>query len=91
MKPLDKNTAFAIKALSTGTANDGQQKAALAWILFDVCRLREPSFAPGEKPLETAFNEGRRHVGLMIAGAIEAQPASVRQAPKRRNQRQEAK
>ena len=91
MKPLDKETAFAIKALSNGTANDGQQKTALSWILFDVCRLRDPSFAPGEKPLETAFNEGRRHVGLMIAGAIEAQPASVRQAPKRRSQRQEAK
>ena len=84
MKPLDKETAFAIKALSNGTANDGQQKTALAWILFDVCRLREPSFVPGEKPLETAFNEGRRHVGLMIAGAIVAHPASVQKAPNRR-------
>lgn len=73
---IPKPVAMALKALAEGVASAGQQKAALDWILFDICRLRDPSYVDGEKPLASAHNEGRRMVGLMIAGAIEARPVS---------------
>lgn len=85
MTTIPKDVAMAMKALSQGKANEGQQKAALAYILFTACRLRDPSYVEGEKPLTMAYNEGRRAAGLLIAGAIEARPATVRKT------RQEAK
>lgn len=80
---IPKDVAMAIKALSAGNANEGQQQRALSYIMFDLCRLRDPSFEDGEKPLKSAHNEGRRFVGLMIAGAIESRPATVAPNPKR--------
>lgn len=85
MTAIPKDVAMALKALSHGKANEGQQKTALEYILFAACRLRDPSYVEGEKPLTMAYNEGRRAAGLMIAGAIQASPASVRKM------RQEAK
>ena len=76
-KTVPKAVAMALKALSQGKASEGQQKLSLDYILFDLARLREPSFEAGEKPLQSAHNEGRRFVGLMIAGAIEAKPAAM--------------
>lgn len=86
---IPQDAALAVKALAAGTANEGQQKRAVEWILFDLCRLRDPSFEDGEKPLKSAHNEGRRFVGLMIAGAIEARPAST--APAKPKRTREAK
>lgn len=85
MTAIPKDVAMALKALSQGKANEGQQKAALEWILFEACRIREPSYVEGEKPLANAYNEGRRAAGLLIAGAVQAHPAPVRKS------RQEAK
>lgn len=85
MTTIPKDVAMALKALSQGNANEGQQKTALEYILFSACRLRDPSYVEGEKSLATAYNEGRRAVGLLIAGAIQSRPATVRKT------RQEAK
>lgn len=74
---LSKPVAMALKALAAGKANDGQQKAALEWILFEASGLRLIGFE-GERTHDSAFFQGRRFVGLMIAGAIEASPAPVR-------------
>ncbi len=71
---IPKETAFALKALAAGTANEGQQKAALAFILFTACDIRSPSYTQSDA-YHTAFNEGRRYAGLIIAGAVEAKPA----------------
>lgn len=71
--PYDPDGAdtMAIKALATGTANDGQQKRALAWIINAVCGTYDLSFRPGESgDRETAFAEGKRHVGLQIVKHI---------------------
>jgi len=76
------NIAFALKALSAGNANEGQQKAALEWIMFTACQLRETSYPGDEKPMAMAFNEGRRFAGLLIAGALQAKPAAVKTKPK---------
>jgi hypothetical protein len=45
--------------------------------LFEACGIRDISFQDGEKPLATAFKEGRRFAGLLIAGAVQAQPVKV--------------
>lgn len=88
MPQLSKDVVFALRAMSAGNANEAQQKAALAFILFDACGIRNPSFEPSD-PHTTAFNEGRRFAGLVIAGAIDAVPAGARASLK--NSRQEAK
>lgn len=74
---LTKSVVAALKALSEGKANEGQQKTALDWLLFEASGIRNVSYEDGEKPLATAFREGRRFVGLMIAGAIQARPVSA--------------
>ena len=66
---------FALKALQAGTANEGQQKAALEFILIEACGIRNPSFHYGDSHA-TAFAEGRRFAGLIIAGAMQAMPAA---------------
>lgn len=84
---LRKDVVFALKALESGLANEGQQKTALDFILFEACGIRNPSFVPGDSNF-TSFNEGRRFAGLIIAGAMQATPA----APVRKTKtRQEAK
>jgi hypothetical protein len=62
---------MAIKALATGTANAGQQKRALDWIITKACGTYDMSFRPGaDGERETAFAEGKRHVGLQIVKHI---------------------
>lgn len=62
----------AIKALSTGTANEGQQKRALDWIIRSAGGAYELSYrsdADGGSR-ETDFAEGRRFVGLQIVKMV---------------------
>jgi hypothetical protein len=61
----DKEVLYAFRALFEGKANDGQQKRALEWLLFNACHVGVLSFAATER--ESAFNEGERHIGLQIA------------------------
>lgn len=65
----DEVTLAAFRALKEGKANEGQQQMALEHILFNLCRIRHPSFAATER--ETNFNEGARFVGLQIAGMFD--------------------
>lgn len=65
--PYDEATAFAFKALASGTANDGQQKAVVDYILA-VSGAYDLSYRPdamgGDRA--TAFAEGKRFVGLQL-------------------------
>lgn len=70
---LRKDVALALKALDAGNANEGQQRTALDFMLFEACGIRNPSFVQGDSHA-TAFNEGRRFAGLVIAGAVQATP-----------------
>jgi hypothetical protein len=64
---LEDPRVAAIRALSTGTANAGQQETAWQSILFDFCGIRDLSFRPGQDGARaTDFAEGRRHVGLQL-------------------------
>lgn len=61
----DKEVLYAFRALFDGKANEGQQKRALQWLLFNACHIGVLSFAATER--ESAFNEGERHIGLQLA------------------------
>ncbi|NTF54414.1 hypothetical protein G6L12_05835 [Agrobacterium rhizogenes] len=61
----DKEVLYAFRALFEGNANDGQQKRALEWLLFNACHVGVLSFASTDR--ETFFHEGERHIGLQIA------------------------
>jgi hypothetical protein len=71
--PYDPDGAdtMAIKALATGTANEGQQRRALKWIIEAACGTYDLSFRPGpDGERETAFAEGKRHIGLQLVKHI---------------------
>ncbi len=69
--PVLRPEASAIKALAQGMADERQQKLALACIGQKISLMEEPSFHPENAQL-TAFNEGRRSVGLSIRRIIGA-------------------
>ena len=60
--PYEKEHLMAIRALIAGTANSGQQKLAIDWIIKSACNLYDMSYRPegGGGPFATAFAEGRR-------------------------------
>lgn len=78
MKPaeFDEATLHAFRALREGKANAGQQKAALGFILWDLCRINHLSFDDGSER-KTAFAEGSRWVGLQIAGMADSKAPLV--------------
>ena len=88
----DKNTVIAIRALAAGVASEGQQKAALDWIINHAARLYDMSYRPGDAHA-TAFAEGRRFAGSQVVKMLRdetLQAASQERVTKRRGKRQEA-
>lgn len=67
--PLDEPEIMAIKALASGTANDGQQRLALSVIVDKMARSGDPSFWPDSDRV-SAFAAGKRFVAQQIAGVI---------------------
>ena len=62
---------LALKALSTGTANEGQQRMALATIVTKFAAVYDMSFRIGpDGERATSFAEGKRFVGQRILEAI---------------------
>lgn len=66
--PYEESTVMAIRALAEGKATEGQQKAALDWIITKACNLYDMSFRMPEDGGESAtnFHEGRRFAGSQI-------------------------
>lgn len=60
--------AYALKALRDGTANEGQQKRALDWIIRSAGTY-EPTFFVGQHDASD-FAQGSRHVGLQIVKLV---------------------
>jgi hypothetical protein len=54
-----------IKNLSRGEATEPQQILALNFIIEDLCGAYDLSYRP-DRTVATAFNEGRRFVGLQL-------------------------
>jgi len=74
MKPnapasYDASAVYALRALAEGKANEGQQKAALDWIIMRAAGFYKMSFRLEDEGGDagTAFHEGRRFVGFLIS------------------------
>lgn len=63
----DEATIYAIRALAAGTANEGQQRRAWAYLLY-VTGADDLEFRPDDKGGERASNfaSGKRFVGCML-------------------------
>jgi hypothetical protein len=55
----------ALRAMEAGVATEAQQREAFAWIVNYAARMQSLSY-DGGGPEATAFNEGRRFVGVQI-------------------------
>lgn len=69
IEPKPINTVaevLAVQACIQGTANPDQAKIAIDWIMREAARVPDLSYRPDEQPTVTAFNEGRRYVGILI-------------------------
>ncbi len=73
---FDANDATAMQALAAGTANDGQQKRALDWIIKDACGL--PLWPYRESQRETDIALGRHFVGQQIVGLLHVNVSTLR-------------
>lgn len=64
-KPVDWGVedAYAVKAVMAGTASEGQQRRAMAFIVNQICGTYDLSYRP-TSDRDTAFAEGKRFVGL---------------------------
>ena len=73
----DVTDIYALQAVFHGTADAAQQRRALDWIINTAAETYELSFrsddAGGDR--ESAFAEGKRHVGMQIVKMINMPPA----------------
>jgi len=74
----DKQVIIAVQALNTGTANEGQQRLALDWIITKASRTYDLSFHP-DSERGSAFAEGRRSVGLQIVKLLGLKPGQFKE------------
>lgn len=60
---------LAIKSVAAGTANEGQQRLAMKWIIEELCGTYDLSYRP-QSDRDTTFAEGKRYVGLQLVREI---------------------
>lgn len=69
----------AVQAVFNGVADAAQQRRALDWVINSAAETYELSFRSdadgGDR--ETAFSEGKRHVGMQVVKLINMPPALV--------------
>lgn len=58
----NKQIAVAMQQLFLGTANEGQQKLAVEWLLVHAAGAYDQSYRGPGRAEDTAFAEGRRFV-----------------------------
>jgi len=73
--PYDVPVSAAIKALASGTANEGQQKRALDWIINVACGTYDQPYRP-DSDRDTAFACGRQFVEQQIVKQIKIVPVA---------------
>jgi len=77
--------AIAVQAVASGTANDGQQKRALDWILKSACGL--PLWPYRDSERETCLALGRQFVGQQIMGVLKVNISALRKKESQSNAR----
>jgi hypothetical protein len=70
-----REVVYAVRALSKGQADPGQQVLALQWIRGEVCKEKDMSYRP-ESTRDSDFAEGKRYVALQLERAIERMTAA---------------
>jgi hypothetical protein len=63
--PYDDDVVRSIQSLATGTANENQQKTAIKWIVEQAAGTYDATYF-ADSEANTAFAEGKRHVGLQV-------------------------
>lgn len=67
----DEADTYAIKALASGVANEGQQRRALKWIIETLCGTYDQPYRPGnEGDRDTVFACAKMFVGQQIVKQI---------------------
>lgn len=66
---FDTHIRAAVAAVAAGTAESGQQMAAMHWVLFDLCGTYQQGYFP-DSARDSDFAAGKRWVGLQLAGLI---------------------
>lgn len=92
----DKEILMAIRACIAGKANEGQQIAAMDWIITKAANLYDMSYRPDAQggARATEFHEGRRFVGSQIVKMTRPETLNAleeREAKARPRARREAK
>lgn len=77
--PTNIADIYAIRALFNGTAEAEQQKRAVKCVVEEICQTYAMTFDP-ESDRQTAFNEGKRHVGRILVGIANANMAAINAA-----------
>jgi hypothetical protein len=70
--PYDKDIVMAIRAVIAGKANEGQQQAAMDWIIQHASNYYDLSYRKNDSHA-TAFAEGRRFVGAQIVKMLRSE------------------
>lgn len=83
--PVDYEPAdvTAIQALERGDASPDLQRRALAFIVNDLACTYDLSYRP-KSDRDTAFAEGKRHVGLQLVKLLKLNVEAIRQAKARK-------
>lgn len=79
-EPVD---AHAFKALARGEATADQQKHALNFLVNELAGTYDLSYRP-ERPYDTSFAEGKRHVGLQVVKLLNVDLMRLKQLKDRK-------
>jgi len=69
----------AVQALEKGEATPDQQKRFLTWLVNEACMTYAMTYQP-EGDRQSAFAEGRRHVGRQVVKLLKLNPSIFRKA-----------
>jgi len=75
--PYDEFDVGSVRALFNATADERQQKRAIDWILFKLCRIGDLTYRP-DSTRDTDFAEGMRFVGLQIVKLSKLPPGALK-------------
>jgi hypothetical protein len=74
----NKKKILALQAVYHGTANEGQQIMAISFIIDEFCGRGANQYYPSER--DTTFALGKKFVGDLIAGALNAKTGKIQEA-----------
>ena len=83
--PKEITDSYAIQALFTGKATEGQQIAAMKCIVEELCNTYGPQFDQDQRT--EAFNLGKREIGRILVGIAKVNLGAIKKAEERISKR----